>query len=729
MTNIIPNLWDLFLEKKKVTNIIIHKHINSIKRIIFSNQTAQLQFHVITRNTKLLLQMDALFRQHGYLVARILEFIDKQEIIEVNYNDFPNITEVTEEQLEKHTDFQNKLLELIIDELNVLFLIVKLKMKTLKVDYDEDTKEIKITPPTRLRDIQRNLTEKLSIDDHEWNAVFGAHNFPRRGITFDFGDSSGIGEVLIEEIESNWNIFEDVWKNKFRVPLNMSAKDFFMVWECIKWLNISIPFSENDTELLIPQIGPGSEEIINYIFQILKFILPDLKHLTVVNSIPDVRKQFFHKLFKYGLGWKYTTANGTTYFHLACQFAGNHFIRILFETFFYRINDPGVFYEKEVKNRINLINAGLVTLRGNREFLVGYQPIKQETPIEMKNDFNIKILEKRHQITAPTVPKYNISTDGEIDLIIYSNNNVFLIEAKSFFGRNLSSNIQYASDQCTKYREWTNTPAFNTLLKKHNIQNFNRIFILILTNRQEERLYVKSNNSGFYFPIISFSLLPLLLLGYYTVHIPIKKIIPEDLKDEIIKILKNKFKEYKIIEAKATDYDKFRWTWSKYFYIILNSINLPNNFDFSTIEVFPFNSGYTIIDYKIENTGNWELSEEIPIWENDGFTFFLCTEIGDMKHSYVCKNCKSIWIYYFPEKEEMTGSIYNTLSKDICIKCKKKIANQKALDVIEIANKSTIPMVLIKKELWEYKIRGNTDIKKRLKTFRENTPFKDNSYD
>ncbi len=83
MTNIIPKLWDLFLEKKIETDIIIQENIYTIKKIIFSNQTAELQFFTIMRNTNLLLQMETLFRQHGYLTARILEFIGEQELITI----------------------------------------------------------------------------------------------------------------------------------------------------------------------------------------------------------------------------------------------------------------------------------------------------------------------------------------------------------------------------------------------------------------------------------------------------------------------------------------------------------------------------------------------------------------------------------------------------------------------------------------------------------------------
>jgi len=667
--------------------------------------------------------MDTLFRQHGYLSARILEFINEQDLISVTYDDLHDITQETDEQLDKRTVFMEKLIGLIISELNILFLIIQLKMKTLKVEIDEESNQIQIHPPTRQRDIQRSLTFKLSHEDHEWNSVFGAINFPRRGITFNLGDSSGIGEVSLDEIEKKWDIFKEVWFHKYRTPLSLNVNDFFIVWECIKWLNISIPFSENDIEILVQQVGPGSENIVKKMIQTFKTILPDIKKLKIVNSIPQVKKEFFHMLFKYGLGWKYTSSDGTTYFHLSCQFAGNNFIRNAFEAFFYKINDPGPFYEEEIKNRINLINIGLVTLRGNRDYLVGYQPIKQDKSIETINNFNIQVLERNYDITSPNVTKYNISADGEIDLIIYSNKNLFLLEAKSFFSKKLSSNIQYASDQCTKYREWIDTPDFDALIEKHKIQNLNKIFILILTNRQEEKLYVKSNKSGLYFPIISFSILPLLLIGFYTIHVSNKNIITRDLFKALMEILNEKLNYYKIIQAKSEEYDKFREIWSKYFFIILNSTNLPANFDFSTLGSFPFDSSYIVIDYKIENNGNWELSEQIPIWENDGYTFYLITEIGNVKHSYVCKNCKSVWLYYFPDNVEMRGRFYKSLQNSVCIKCQNKIANQKALDVIEIANKSTLPMVFIKNELGESKMLGDKNIKDELKNLRNKIPF------
>ena len=723
MTNIIPTLWDLFLEKKKKTDEIIEKNINAIKNIIFSNQTAQLQYYTSTLNTDLLLQTEKLFRQHGYLTARVLEFINEQELISISYDDFPDIAQEMDEQLDKRSAFMERLNGLLIWELRILYLITQLKMKTLKVDFDQENKRIIISPPIRPRDIKKSLTNKLSQEDHEWNAVFGAHNFPRRGITFNLGDSSGIGEVTEEEIKDKWDLFKEVWIKRFRIPLSMNADDFFTVWECIKWMHIPIPFSENTVDTLVQQVGPGSEAIVKKMIQTYKLILPNLKDLKIVKSIEEIKKKIFHTLFNYGLGWKYTTDEGLSYFHISCQFAANDFIRSAFEAFFYEINDPGSFYEEEIKNRINLIKSNYVSIRQNRDFLVGYQPIKQKNPVENVNQFNIQILERNHDITAPNASKHNISVDGEIDLIIYSNNNLFLLEAKSFFSKSLSRNIQFASDQCTKYREWINTTGFNELIEKHKIQNLNKIFILILTNRQEERLCVKCNKSGFYFPIISFSLLPLLLMGFYTLDISKRKIIPSDLIEALKEIVIEKFKDFEIIQENHKEFEKFRKIWRNYFFIILNSISLPANFDFSNLSSFPFDSGYNVIDHRIENSGNWELSEEIPIWEDNGFTFYLVTEISNMKHSYVCKNCSSVWLYYFPESIDFTGSIYESLTKGICIKCGKEFVNQSSLEIREITNKTSLIMVFVKKQLWESKLQKNVSLKDRLKEIRKEIPF------
>lgn len=723
MTNIIPKLWDLFLEKKKKTDEIIEKNINAIKNIIFSNQTAQLQFYTSTRDTDLILQMEILFRQHGYLTARILEFINEQELISISYDDFPDIKQEMDEQLDNRSAFMEQLIGLLIWELRILYLITQLKIKTLKVDFDQENKRITISPPIGSRDIKKSLTIKLSQEDHEWNAVFGAHNFPRRGITFNFGDSSGIGEVTEEEIKNKWDLFKEVWIKRFKIPLNMNVDDFFTVWECIKWLHIPLPFSEDNIDTLVQQIGPGSEEIVKKMIQIYKIILPNLKDLKIIESIEEIKKNFFHTLFNYGLGWKYTSDEGVSYFHISCQFAANDFIRNAFEAFFYEINDPGSYYEEEIKNRINLIKSGCIILRENRNFLVGYQPINQKKPVEDVNQFNIQILERNHDITSPNASKHNISVDGEIDLIIYSNNNLFLLEAKSFFSKSLSRNIQFASDQCTKYREWINTTGFNELIEKHKIQNLNKIFILILTNRQEERLCVKCNKSGFYFPIISFSLLPLLLMGFYTLDISKRKIIPSDLIKALKEIVLEKFKDFEIIPENDKEFEKFRKIWRNYFYIVLNSISLPANFDFSNLSSFPFDSGYTVIDHRIENSGNWELSEEIPIWEDNGFTFYLVTEIGNMKHSYVCKNCSSVWLYYFPESINFVGSIYESLTKGICIKCGKEFVNQSSLEIREITNKTSLIMVFVKKQLWESKLHKNVSFKDRLKEIRKEILF------
>ncbi len=699
MTNLILKLWELYQSKKLDTSRLIEENIEETILYFFSSQTAEMQLYL---KSPIISHLSTL---HGYLILRVLELVPEKEILAIRDRGLP---EGPPERDDLVIEFRQQLKNCCKEEITMLNLIVFLKKRFFLAEYNEITGKLTISPPINQKNIQRAISFNLREEDQKWNDVFSPQNFPRSGTTFYLGRSSGVGMVTEEEITTDWAIFQKTWEKLYSLSLDITPSQFFSLWELVKWIHWPLPFNVNNASMLKTQLGLEDDNEIQEIFNILTSVLPEISNIKLPANINQLKENFLYKIFDIGFGWKLNCSGEPTHFHLACQFAANHFIRNCFNIFFEEKNNPGELYEDYLSKIINLFKSGNVKFIENRNSFLLYDPVIDRNAQEEHLTINLEILETNYEIKAPNVKKYGISEDGEIDLIIYSNKNIFILEAKSFFGRNTSHAFQSAAEQCTRYREWLTTDSFKKLItKKHKIKKWNRVFILIVTNRQEERLFTQCRKSKYYFANISFSMLPLLLLGIYLTNLPARNLVPSQFIHQLSELLEKNYQNFRPDISEYMNFENYRSVWRQYMFIILNAASLPKNYDFSSLPQFPFSAGYRAIDYTLGENDHWELEKEILVGENEGYRFYLITQLGNMKHSYVCPKCKSVWIYYFDGAE--TGPIYDILSKGICHKCEGQLKDQNDADVLMIRLLTGPLMIEFKRFIAESRIPMKRD--------------------
>ncbi len=708
MPSLIKELWDLFIQKKQQLEVLIKANTEFCIKLLFINQAAEMDNLMAEDDISSIKKLQSVLIDHGYFINRVLEFVDYEELIKIQFEDLPLISEdeiTPQKELNELISFIRKIRPYYQEEISIVYLILNLKKKIFKAEIEEGNK-IVISSPDRNRDIQKSICISLSNENNIWNSLYSHKELINaEDLIFTLGNSSGIGKVRKSQIIDNWDLFCELWEKNFNSTLTLTKTQFFNIIDnFISRFRNNLPFTLNNLKSKELEDIPNNE--LSDIFFLADQVLPNIKEKCILENINSITDEYFYNLKKIGIGWKYTTNEQIKNIYVPTNNSIIYFINMVFEDLFKEIDIAGSFYELELSRRISSLNDGIIKLKGNRNYFLGYEPKYINNPEKLSEIYNVNVLEKNLIIKVPGMSALDISEEGEIDLLIYSNNNLFILEAKSFFGKKIQKGFQKASEQCTKYRNWIETDEFNKIIKdKHGIEKFRNIFIFIITNRQENRLYVKCTKSNLFFPVISFAMLPLILLGFYYTEISTKKLIPQHITNALVEIVKSNFPSYSILENFENS-EEYRFIWRKYMYIIIHSDSLPEDFDFTQLFQYPFGAGYQVIDHMIEDTVKWELNEHLFLGEAKGYKVFLITELSNMNSKFICHQCKILWIYCYPGFNLEKKPYYEELSNDLCIKCHNKRNEEDSVNEIDLKGIAGVLLLAKKVEIGDKKI-GN----------------------
>ena len=704
MSNLIRKLWDLFIQKKQKLDILIKNNTELSTKLLFINQAAEIKHLMEQDDISSVINLQSVFIEHGYFVSRLLEFIDCEELVNIQFKDLPLISNgelIPNKEVSELIDFVKKIRPFYKEEVSILYLILNLKKGIIKAEI-KDENQIIISPPQRNRDVQKSICINLSNENNILNSVYSQEELVKDDLTFTLSNSSGIGRIDKNQLIKEWDLFCKLWEITFDDNLKLTRSQFFNVLENLNLIKNNLPFTLKN--LKSKDLEEISIDILSNVFSISEQILPNIEEIPALENINSITDDYFNKIKIMGIAWKYITKEKDINIYIPTNNSIIFFINKVFEELFEEINIAGDFYEKELNVRISALNNGVFKFKGNRNYFLGYEPVYIKNPKKLSKIYDIQVLERNLNINVPGMDLLDISEEGEIDLIIFSNNNLFIIEAKSFFGKKIQKGFQKASEQCTKYRNWIETDEFKKIVnEKHGIIKFRNIFILIITNRQEDRLYVKCTKSNLLFPVISFLMLPLLLLGFYNTEISTKKLIPQHIVDILVEIVKFNFPSFSILGS-LEHMEEYRSVWRKYMHIIIHSASLPEDFDFTQLFQYPFDAGYQVIDHMIEDTTKWELNEYIFLGEAKGYKVFLVTELSNMNFKYICHNCKIIWIYCYPGFDLEKNPYYEDLSSGLCIKCHQKSNEENSEIEIDLKSKAGVLLLAKKVEIGNKKI-------------------------
>lgn len=707
MSDLIRQLWNRYTQKKNTLDALIKNNIELCKKLLFVNQAAEIDQLMEREDLSSLVNLQSVLIDHGYCTSRFLEIIDCEELINIQFEDLPLVSDdeiIHKKEVRELTDFIRKIRLYYNEELSILYLILNLKIKRIKAEIKDDN-QIIISPPQRNRNIQRSICINLSNENSLWNAIYSQEDSVKEDLIFSLGDSSGIGKITKTQLNENWDLFCELWEETFHNSMKLTKSQFLSTLDYLNKIKNNLPFSRDNLKCIELDVIP--EQVLSNIFSISEQVLPDIKKIPVLENINSISKEYFNHIKEIGNGWKYISNKKELYLYTPSKNSIQFSMERVFEKLFKNINIAGDFYEEELGKRILSLNDGIIKLKDNRNYFLRYEPEHVDTPEKLSKIFDVQILERNLPINIPEMKKLNIADEGEIDLLIYSNNNLFILEAKSFFGERIKKAFQKASEQCTKYRAWINTDEFKEIVeKKHGIERFRNIYIFIITNRQEDRLFTKCMKSNLYFPVISFSMLPLLLLGLYMTELSTKELIPKHLIDILVGIVSRNFPKYSIVDD-PEQFEGYRSIWRHYMHVILHSSTLPENFDFSTLFQYPFEAGYQAIDHSFGDPTKWELEDFVHVGDAEGYEVLLVIQFSNIHLKYICHDCKIIWIYYHSGTDIKEKPNFEALSKYSCIRCQKKM-KKNSIDDINLKSIAGILLMIRKVEISNRRL-GNVD--------------------
>jgi len=687
MSSILYELWKLYEQLRNENSEKIIANSKIVYNLIFNHQITELNESI--ENNK-----EVIFF-HGYSALRFFELVTLNKI---------NIEEklLISKTYENEKLFLEDINKRIFEEIIILDIIYSLKKGVIATKYRKN-KGLEISSPLSQNAIDFVISNKLESENFYWNDIFTKISNDDNHIIIKVKENHS-GQVIIakEELIKDWNNVKNYIKLDSSDNLWNNSELFFKFYNKIKDGLLPIPFTNKEEKLLKKEFKFTKQESIAMYDMLTKF-LPELQINKLPTILEEITEELFNYLYEIGLGWK-LSINSQDYYHLSKKDSGKLFIDNLFYEYFKSRNiETGYYFEAILKRRIDLFDKGFFAIsRPNSGFLFGEPTIRKEKK-EKEERLQIKTL-TNIEIEIPKVIEYSIQPRGEIDLIIHTNNNLFLIETKSFFSD--KPNFQKAAEQCTKYLEWIKTKKSKEFLAENGIDNWNKVFILIVTNGQERKLTVKSNQSAHTFAIISFSFLISLFLGHYITEIPAYNSIDEATAQNLKLLMERHFSN---METKIKYNEKnnlFRNTWRRYVNVILNSFYKEPDGSFDDILEMP--TGFVLLDHRYQKSGKWELEEEVFIDNLKDYKIYLVTELANNKHTYICNICKKIWLYYWPiiqsgtnnpliDKKQL-GNIDSSLSNGLCYKCGNKLMDESSKQYNELV-KETLDKVIY------YKIR------------------------
>lgn len=453
----------------------------------------------------------------------------------------------------------------------------------IAIDNEDNPKKIVIIPVSNEDAINRIFSLRLKDANAGWYGTFRKVLHSPGIITVANVSAGGtFFQLDWKIILKNFELFKAIWNQTFHCNTAITPEDFQNFWDWLKWVVAPNGFTEtnqNNATYFGDYKKFGLKK--NLVFETLNQILPDLRtkqHLISTNNLSqkDPALLLLGELAHIAHGFRVLCPKERIYFVPCREWFYNAIMPVIVK-FAINLKLSGPSFEKNIARIFSFYSkAGI---RKGELSLLGpmVEPLPHGLMIEpdVKADYKLrwKILEKNLSIEIPkdSSPK-GIGGGGELDLLIYVNNDLYLIELKAL---NLESKIaiEYLEEktpiQCAKYAYWVRkSNQFKEILQKHGIkeQDIRSIRILACCSGVSEKLIAKCQETGEHFAIVPefvlFSVMADLFYQELDECFPSRiegmaagfrvvaeknppTIIQLDLRKEIVEKISNKFSEWK----------------------------------------------------------------------------------------------------------------------------------------------------------------------------------------
>jgi len=650
----------------------------------------------------------------GYLLLRVIEAAPEVKEGTCSIAESDEII-----QIPKKLELKIAKLVMLMDAEFELFVATKFAASgyyDIAVDNELSPKLVLIVPNSNAESVKRLLLFRLKDANEQWHGTFRRILVPYGTSTArdDFGASFSFDRT---QIKDHFEVFKGIWNEVFQTDTKMTASDFEKLWEWLEWVISQDGITEknqNKATYFSDYENFGLEKSL--VFETLNEVLPEVHECLNLISLkelskPDPNLRMHFRLADIARGFKVSSFKGLVYYFPCRKWFYNKVMPV-FVRFVRKLELAGQSFEKDMSTLSTFYSKVGIKLGGTSALGVTIEPrLKERQQGKTSRSVPWRILERKFPINLQENDLSEIiGRSGEIDLIVYANMNLYLIELKAL---NLESRhaIKYVREkapiQCAKYAAWVrNTEEFEKFLKKHEIKEnqLNSVRIVICTSGVFQDLNVECKETGEYFVVVPEYILFSAMAGLFTLSL--KEPFPSRIETIAPGI---KIPNENISQVKRVDIDKeIGKIISEQLILWVKLITFDRRKEYGQLKADEkaasalnfFGTTFIMNEAYLSNTVSWILPKPLSIGQSEQYEFYIGTQLGDAGTTFVCENCKSAIKFYWPREEnEDSRKIQAIFAASVCPLCGKVV--KESDESKKIRGVMTIIMANFKHEIGE----------------------------
>jgi len=629
----------------------------------------------------------------GYLLLRVIEAVPEMKEILYSFAESEKTMDMTKELAREVAKF-TVMMSAEFD----LFIATKFAASGFydaAADSELSPTSVLIVPSLSKQSAKNLLLFLLRDANEHWHGTL-------RKILVPYGTSTAKDEFGTSfsfqrsQIEDHFETFKDIWNKVFNTNTRMTITDFKKLWDWLEWVVAPDGVTERNQEkgtYFKDYKGFGLQK--GLVFEVFDDVLPEVDEECDLISLsrlskPDPRLLSYFKLANLARGFRIRSNKGKAYYFPCRKWFYNKIMPV-FIRFARKLELAGQSFEEDILSLSTFYSKAGIKLGGKSTLGVMIEPRLEKRPEDgLKTSRSVpwRILEKRFPINLEEDEvTAAIGKTGEIDLVVYANMNLYLLELKA---SNLESRhaVNYmrekAPNQCAKYAKWArNKEELDKFLQEHKIEKhqLKSVRIVICSSGVFQELWADCGKTGEHFAIVPEYGLFSTMAGRFTLSL--KKPFPPRI-DTIapgIKIANEKVSKVMRADLDRTLGEKISEQlilWTELITFDRRQEYVKPKVDQQVVEAANFfGTTYIMNEQYLGDTISWVLPEPLLIDENQ-YRFFIGTQMGNMGTTFVCENCKSAIKYYWPKEENKESQkIQKVLGAKSCPLCGGTIRESK----------------------------------------------------
>lgn len=382
------------------------------------------------------------------------------------------------------------------------------------------------------------------------------------------------------------------------------------------------------------------KSILNQVLKEPRTQLPTSKFVKAVleGSLP-------HEMMQIATGFSLKGKHEMVWFTPVHHWFANK-LRDVYLRFAISNNLVGDSYEKDVRSFCDVYARGFDVSPTDSLFGLTIRPAQKST--EAKSDVIPRLIARRYDFTVQVGgQKYK----GEIDFAIFSNNSLYLIEAKSVDmddRRSVTYLRNEAAKQCFRYCEWIRTSDEYLDLSKIIGVSQDRIYsvrVAILSSGIYKDMVVRSAESEEKFSVIPEHVLFSIMVG--IIPTPGKTIFP-NIWVNALPAFQKIYPDLQRLYVPDTN-PAFERTARQNIQSWIDLVLFDRRKNFSEFKAKELSSVLPpaqLIEHFIGDTTSWTLPRPVLIVLKDGWKYYVGTQISSIGSTYICRACKVAVKYY-----------------------------------------------------------------------------------